>query len=539
MRAVSLWLLLWSAGCAAAAPAPAPAPSAPAQTVKNAEIDGEWELRWDRTFSGWKPSIFEGTLSLRRDGARWNGELTFRQSVLIGVLESAHVDGDRIELTFRWDSPREAGGESAQRMVLSGWIREGRLIGEIRTGPVPWTPVGGRRIVPIKLVHRSVERSLPAADPAAAASSQPALKSLLERAEAERSSAVVIVKDGKVVVEMYQEGYDGAPLVAMSVSKSVVSLAVGLLVADGKLSLDTAMGSLFPEWTSADPRSRITVRQLMSNTSGLDPSRADWSKETIRSHALGARLVFPPGSRFQYDNDAADFLAVVVKRACGLEMDELLETRIFRKLDVVGASWMKDSERTPRAAGELFIRPVDLAKIGQLMLDGGAWHSERILPRDWVERSVEASQPYSEDCGLLWWRDGDFAHTLIEPVIAAWKDAGIDGAALLGANALLGRRFSTQSAYAAALEGAVGHQAFSSIIKTIRRGDHVPFSAPVSDSPVRGFSARGWLGQFLIVVPSSHLVAVRMRKPDGADYDGEGGERNGYPTFAEDVAKLF
>jgi CubicO group peptidase (beta-lactamase class C family) len=425
---------------------------------------------------------------------------------------------------------------ATEELELAGFVREDRIVGEMRWGTtIPWTPAGARRAP--RLVASRAPRSLPAVDLGSALDAS-ALRTLLDRAASERSSAIVIAKDGRIYVEAYREGYDGSPLVAMSASKSIVSLAVGLLVADGKLSLDTTMGSLFPEWRALGAKAGITVRHLLTHTSGLDPSRADFEKETIKDHALAAKLVFPPGTRFQYDNGGVDFLAVVVERAAGEPLDALLERRIFSKLDVVGAHWMKDSAGTPRGAGELFIRPVDLAKIGQLMLDGGAWHGEQIVPAEWVARSVDAGQTFEEDCGLLWWREGTFAHVLTEPVLAAWRDLGIDKPALDSARSLVGKKFAKRQPYAAAVGRALGDAAFAKLDAAIQKADHVPFAAMIADGPVRGFSARGWLGQVLVVLPSARVVAVRMRKPEDADYRKDRPETATYPTFAEDVARL-
>src|SRR5262249_21751951 len=161
-------------------------------------------------------------------------------------------------------------------------------------------------------------------------------------------------------------------------------------------------------------------------------------------------------------------------------------------------------EGVPRAAGELIIRPVDLVKIGQLMLDGGKWGDEQIVPKTWVEQSVAAGQSLSEECGLLWWREGKFSRALTEPVLAAWEDAGVDEAALKGARKLVGKTFENRRQYFTALTEAVGGQpAFSKMQRVVDKGDHIPFWAMRETGAVRGFSARGWLGQLLVVLPKS------------------------------------
>jgi CubicO group peptidase (beta-lactamase class C family) len=157
--------------------------------------------------------------------------------------------------------------------------------------------------------------------------------------------------------------------------------------------------------------------------------------------ALAAKLLFPPGTRFQYNNGAVDFLSVVVKQAAGIPLDEYLDQHLFRKIDAVGVHWWKDPEGAPHGAGELFIRPVDLAKIGQMMLDDGKWKGEEIVPADWVRQSVQAGQPFEEDCGLLWRREGAFAPVVNEAVLAGFRDLGIDEKNLSRMRGLVGKRF--------------------------------------------------------------------------------------------------
>jgi CubicO group peptidase (beta-lactamase class C family) len=531
-----LVLLLLGCGHARTATLPPPAPPRPAPAAPSFDPSGVWEVRWDRGFSGWWPSIFEGALSPHHDGTRWSGDLTFHQSGGRWSVRSLRVDGDHIDvwLDSQGPGPRQAGAD----IELVAWPHDGHLVGEMRFElNIPFTPFGGRRVE--LLEDRSVEKSLPHADPATSGADPVALRTLVERAAAEKTSALVLVHDGKIVLEQYAHGEDGGPMVAMSASKSVVSLAIGLLVAEGRLELDTTLGKLFPESKKLGPKASVTVGQLLSNTSGIDPSRADFAHESIADHTADAKLLFSPGTRFQYNNGAFDFLAFVVNRAARMPLDEFLEARLFRKLDVVDAHWMRDVIGTPRGAGELLIRPVDFAKIGQMMLDGGTWHGERILPVHWVEASVAASQAFEEDYGLGWWREGTFTFVLTQAVLDAWHDLGTDDDTLRRARALLERPFHTQHEYWKALTDAVDSKAIDKINTALQRGDHVPMSGRRADGVATGYAARGWLGQYLVVLPKQRVVAVRMRAPENRDYGEHAEERDGYPAFADDVARVF
>lgn len=544
-RGVALFFVsALGAACSTPAPPVTPPPpgAAPASPPPAPSMDptGDWQIRWDRGFAGWSPTIFDGKLSLEREGGRWTARIAFRQSSAQLECTALQLAGDRIDIAFRAANAKSEGktSEAPVPVELRGFFHEGRLLGEIRWGRIDWTPMGGRRLVLPRLVPGSVDHALPSAPLDPGAVDQAGLDALLQRAAEERSSAVVIVRDGKIGVERYREGYDGSPLVAMSASKSVVSMAVGMLIADGKLGLDTTMASLFPEWKALGPKGTITVRHLLTHTSGLDTARATWEKESIRERALAAKLLFQPGTRFQYNNGAVDFLAAVFAKAAGVSLDVYLEARLFQKLDIVGAQWMKDTEGTPRGAGELAIRPVDLAKLGQLMLDGGVWKGERIVPAAWIEQSIAPGQPFQEAAGLLWWREGSFSHVLTDPVLAAWRDLGFDQAVLKDAVPLVGKRFGEWSSYAGALEKALGGTTYQKLQAALHGSDHVPRSASVSDGPARGFAARGWLGQFLVVLPKPRVVAVRMRKVESGE-QGDKDERDAYPGFGRDLARAF
>jgi CubicO group peptidase (beta-lactamase class C family) len=517
-----------------------PPPIASTTTAPAAAIDpsGKWDVRWDPTIAGWSAGVLEGTMSLDREADRWTGKLSFDHSGPTWTLQSLHVDGDHLQVVFHARSMQQ-GGLNPDVLELSARIRDRLLVGEARSERIPWTPFGGR---PFPRLHPgAADHGMAKMEEAAGGANPAALRTLTDHGEDEHSSAIVLARDGKVFFEAYGEGYDGGPLLAMSASKSVVSLAVGLLVSEGKLALDTTMGSLFPSRRATGAKARITVRQLLNHTSGLDPSRADWQTETIRQHALDAKLAFPPGTRFQYDNDAVDLLALVVKQAAGVPLDEYVETHLFRKLGVVGASWWKDSEGTPRAAGELQIRPVDLVKIGQMMLDGGRWQGEQVVPRDWIDQSMRPGQPFREDCGLLWWREGAFSQTLTETILAAWREAGIDATAVRAAHPLLGKKYANVPELFEALKLAIGVPAAVALDVKARKG-HLPVAATVGDGPARGFSAQGSYGQYLVVLPEKRLVAVRMRQPTVGDYqqvNRSGVEPDTYGGFSDDVAKLF
>jgi CubicO group peptidase (beta-lactamase class C family) len=248
---------------------------------------------------------------------------------------------------------------------------------------------------------------------------RPAFERLRKRAAEEHSTALILLHDGKLLHEENPlgKGELDTPSIAMSATKSVVALLIGKLVDQGALSLDEPLATTHvPEWKTGG-RETISLRHLLNHTSGLDPVRAS-ARAFVDNKRVGpfdiektgveAELVTPVGSKFKYNNQAVDFLSVIVRRLFpdGVRLDDMLQKLIFADLGVVGAFWSKDDRGDPRAAGELMMRPIDLAKIGQLVLDGGSWRGKRILSKGWMDTMLSAGQPLYDGCGLLWWRDG-------------------------------------------------------------------------------------------------------------------------------------
>ena len=132
--------------------------ASPPDAARNPPVDitGEWNVRWDRGFTGWKPTIFEGKLAVQRSGADWSGGIAFRQSRAHWTLRDVHIDGDRVDLHFDVEDP----DGKKEGFELWAVIRDGRLLGEARSDNVPWTAFGGHRPAVPPANPNAVEHSL-------------------------------------------------------------------------------------------------------------------------------------------------------------------------------------------------------------------------------------------------------------------------------------------------------------------------------------------------------------------------------------------
>jgi CubicO group peptidase (beta-lactamase class C family) len=233
-----------------------------------------------------------------------------------------------------------------------------------------------------------------------------------------RVRAIIIVHGGKLVYERYSPNEDDGPYKLMpsySVAKSFTSALVGILVRDGRLEVDAP--AAVPAWSAeGDPRSAITLDDLLRMSSGLEwneapyPEEGDLTRmiaaEDAAAYAADKALVHEPGSEFLYNSGNTilidRILADVVGR--GYEFREFMRTELLDKIGINRLDMMFDSTGTWLGAFSADTTTRNFAKFGLLYLRDGVWDGERILPEGWVEysRTPSAANP---EYGAGWWLD--------------------------------------------------------------------------------------------------------------------------------------
>ncbi len=351
----------------------------------------------------------------------------------------------------------------------------------------------------------------PRADPAAAGINLKALDQLKARSEATKSDAVVIVKDGKLVAD-WNFGHSRIKIEAMSATKSIVSLGIGRLVDMGKIkSVEQPVWDFYPEWNQGRKR-KITIKHLLNHTSGLQHEQDEiiYERPDFVRLALAAELTEDPGSRFSYNNKAVNLLAGIIERASGKRMDRFIADEIFAPMGISDFRWSLDEAGNPHGMAGLEITAIDLAKIGQLVLDEGKWQGRQILSREWIGLSTSPSQALEPACGLLWWRIPKMKLQVDDGTIAFLKEQGITPGSLKRLESLRGKPFESTAMWSK-LRQIVQEDA---VLKTKLAGlNKTPFESTfVTEGKPRVIEARGYLGQMLTILPDFRIVAVRQRQ---------------------------
>ncbi len=238
--------------------------------------------------------------------------------------------------------------------------------------------------------------------------------------------ALVVARDGKLVVEEYFHSFTSTDVHDVrSAGKSVTSLLTGIAVDQGKLSVSDRVVDVLSDVPTGDapkgdaPTKRdITVEHLLTMSSGLasddddDDSpgtegRMDESDDFTR-FALQLPMAFTPGERYAYSSAVAFLMGVVVERVMGMTLEEHARRHLFGPLGICELRWRTSPQGHTTGMGNLFLRAVDFAKLGQLMLDHGRWGDRVVLSPEWVEHSLQKAHdidevdPFANGYGYMW-----------------------------------------------------------------------------------------------------------------------------------------
>lgn len=282
--------------------------------------------------------------------------------------------------------------------------------------------------------------------------------------------ALVVVHQGHIVAERYAEGFDRrTPLLGWSAGKSITATVAGLLVDDGRLSLDDP--APVPAWDAPeDPRRGITLRHLLHMTSGLhfgehyqpgsDVIRMLFAEPDMGGYAAAMPLQHPPGAVWNYSSGTTNLLSRIIRARTGGSlrgMTAYARRKLFEPAGMTSVVWSADLAGVPVGSSYVYATARDWARFGMLYLNEGMAGDRRVLSEGWVA-FVRTPDGMAEEGGY----GGHF-----------W----------------------------------------------LNRGD----GRPLADLPGDSFFAAGHNGQYIAVIPSRETVIVRLGwTPEGESFDANG-----------------
>ncbi|MEP7358170.1 MAG: serine hydrolase, partial [Anaerolineales bacterium] len=272
-------------------------------------------------------------------------------------------------------------------------------------------------------MHPTIENALPRSQPERQGIASPAILQFVEALDRQMHEmhSFMLLRHGQVVAEGWWSPYKSEdPHLLFSVSKSFTSTAVGLAVAEGRLSIDDRVLSFFPDERPSEAHdflAAMTVRHLLTMTTGhavdtwpflVARSDGDWIKAF-----LNVPIVHPPGTHFLYNTGASYILAAIVQQTTGMKLIDYLQPRLFDPLGIQRATWQESPQGIAVGGYGLSLTTENLARFGQLYLQKGRWGDRQILAEAWVEAATSAQGPgrnndshsdWAQGYGYQFWR---------------------------------------------------------------------------------------------------------------------------------------
>lgn len=274
---------------------------------------------------------------------------------------------------------------------------------------------------------------------------------------ASNSRALIVLKDGKIVIEEYM----GKQLVNTAVDfasasnwywasagKTLTSVITGIAEGQGKLNLDAKTSDyLGAGWTSmtSTQENKISVRHQLTMTSGLDDGVAN------KDCTEPACLVFKTdaGARWAYHNAPYTLLDGVISTATGKTLNAWVDEQLLSKIGMDG-QYIKTGDNNV-----FYSTARSMARFGLLLLNNGKWDQTQVVPESYFNLMITPSQTFNPSYGYLTWLNGKSSYMV--------------------------------------------------------PGAQISLNGPLSpNAPNDMFAAMGKNGQIINVVPSQKIVVVRM-----------------------------
>jgi CubicO group peptidase (beta-lactamase class C family) len=327
--------------------------------------------------------------------------------------------------------------------------------------------------------------------------------------------ALLVLRRGVMVHEQYFNGFSRSSIgTSFSVAKSVVSLLIGMAIADGRIqSVDDPVTRYLPELLAQDLRfGRITLRHLLMMRSGIDFQEsytAPWSQAArfylgsdLKAEVARLRIKTAPDLAYSYQSGDTQLLAMALERAVATPIAGYLQQRLWQPMGAeFDASWSLDSATggMARAFCCLNARAVDYLRLGQLVLNNGrATNGSPLVAADWIRQSTAVQERPGADAAAR--RNIERPSSRFQAFYAwQWRRA------LSPAQTVAGRAAATSNPGGAAWPDAL------------------------SAEPGDDFYAEGLRGQYIYIAPATQTVVVRLGRERGGLF---------WPAWLGELARL-
>ncbi|AEM70748.1 beta-lactamase [Allomuricauda ruestringensis DSM 13258] len=228
----------------------------------------------------------------------------------------------------------------------------------------------------------------------------------------EHIHSILITKDGKLVLEEYFHGYHREYIHDVrSAFKSMASLAMGrAMMKNDELNVENAILDYYPEYNIDDVQKKnITVHHSLTMSTGIqleDEDKMQWEHDDWVGHKLNLPMAHEPGDVYEYSSGGSNLLTGVIQKSVDTYLPLFIYEELLLPMEIHKFQMLTSPQGRGYLAGSFYMRPIDFAKFGLLVLNKGKWNGEPLISESWIEKSVtphiKGSWPKNADYGYLW-----------------------------------------------------------------------------------------------------------------------------------------
>jgi CubicO group peptidase (beta-lactamase class C family) len=234
--------------------------------------------------------------------------------------------------------------------------------------------------------------------------------------------SIIVYSDGEIKFEKYYNGFKKDSLHQIqSQTKSIVALLMGIAIDKGFVkSENEPVSKYFPEYFNNENelKKTVTIRDLLTMSAGFeweemlpfdDPKNDNMNM--FRSgkwlnYALTRSMAKKPFTEFKYNSGNPMIVAGIIEKATKMKLKNFAVKYLFEPLQIKDYRWLEDQTGFCHAGGGLHLKPMDMMKIGILVMNEGKWLNQQLISEHWITKATSSYMPTSFDIstyGYYWW----------------------------------------------------------------------------------------------------------------------------------------
>ena len=226
-------------------------------------------------------------------------------------------------------------------------------------------------------------------------------------------NSLLVIRHGRLVAEAYCKNRSDIDKInnIQSCTKSITSLLTGIALQQGLISdLNSTLYSYYPEAFDDDPDKRkITIRNCLVMQAGIDFNNGDHTEELYFAEGSSLEYIFSlpivddTGILFHYNDGLPHLVGGVISKVSQMSLEQFAVDNLLGPIGISDYQWEKGSDGLNFGAFSLYLKPRDLARLGQLCLQDGNWNGVQIVHSDWFRQATSVHSGGRTPYGYYFW----------------------------------------------------------------------------------------------------------------------------------------